>query len=267
MMAKHQIEAAAMTRASAVKFQLFTAQELYGPKVKNTQFEKEFNRFALPREWVKELAELAKDEGLDFLCTAFSVDGYEFVHPYVKAHKIASCELFDEDIVDWCVSSGKRFYWSDGCGTPEKVYFESYGKATRMACVTKYPAQILDYDLGQYHMPYCGLSDHTLTCDLAIMAYGLGCRVFEKHVDLSQGFRRPFEVQSPDSSFALNDYQFLSYVITLSNMDKIEDSGKDELRTKYGRQTFPEGCFRPIPENADLNLPVGDREYFITAKT
>lgn len=243
--ARNQIELASMTKASAVKFQLYTAQELYGPRVKGTPYEKKFNQTALPREYVPILYETAKANGLDFMCSAFSVDGFQFVDPYVKVHKLASCELFDKTIVGYLFNEqSKPVYYSDGCGLPDFI-LPQRDQDIRMACVTSYPSRYYDYDIDSYKHPF-GLSDHTLGLDLALRAYDKGCRVFEKHVD----FLPEIKVQTPDTCVSIDLHGFIKYVMALENFSNGDSRiDKNALKAQYARLKTNHGYFRPIPNN------------------
>ena len=242
VIAKEQITQAKLHHADAVKFQLFTAQDIYGPKVKGSDFEKRFDKFALPKDFVHVLADHAKKLDIDFMCSAFSRNGFKFVDPYVKVHKLASCEVFDENIIDWLFYFNKKpVYYSDGCGLPTEM-FTKRKKDLRMACVTDYPASLSDYDILSYKLPF-GLSDHTQGNDLALISYSMGCRVFEKHVD----FLSELSFDSPDSKTSMNQSDFLHYALNLKNyvLNRID---KPTLRSRYGRvRNEGNRYYRPIP--------------------
>ena len=80
--------------ADAVKFQMFTHEELYGVPGDDT--------FDLPRGFISELAQHCKAIDIDFMCTAFTADGVKFIDPFVKMHKVASSSASNEDLTD-CV--------------------------------------------------------------------------------------------------------------------------------------------------------------------
>jgi sialic acid synthase SpsE len=99
---------AADAGADAIKFQMFTQEELYGfgtglPRTHE-----------LPRDWIRVLAERAKMAGIEFMCSAFSEEGVAFVDPYVAAHKVASAEASHPGIVHACRLSSKPTFVSSG---------------------------------------------------------------------------------------------------------------------------------------------------------
>ena len=73
---------------------MFTVKELYRPSYPGPE-----STYALPREWVKLLADHCGRLGIDFMCSAFSVDGYKFIDPFVKMHKVTSPEALHPEIL------------------------------------------------------------------------------------------------------------------------------------------------------------------------
>lgn len=196
--------------ASAVKFQMFTAQELYGTPGAMTN--------ELPREWIPKLASEAGRVGIEFMCTAFSPDGYLFLDPYVKTHKIASAEATDEGILKTVNSLGKPVYWSTGALSEgdmlNAIKLLEDVPVTALYCVAAYPARSTHPGGIPYlkrlmvhkfnGMRQVGLSDHsTEIFTTAWMALHSGASVFEKHFNpLPEG------VVTPDSPHSLNVAEF-----------------------------------------------------------
>lgn len=243
-----QIELAKEYGADAVKFQLFTAEELYGPKVSQTRFAKDFDRFALPKEWVPTIAAMCEDFELEFMCSAFSVKGYEFVDKYVKRHKIASPEATHLEIVNWLMAQPKQVLYSDGCSS--KMDFGRFSDV-RLTCVSKYPATVFDYDLSLKGGDNWGISDHTFTNDLALMARSRGANYYEKHTDFCY-----FEgSDTPDKVVSIDGDNFAKYVKAIREYDPEQTYKlKQKCGKSYARVETQDGWFRPIPEKADLGL-------------
>ena len=240
---ENQVRGAKECGADAVKFQLFTAQDLYGPKVKGTGFEKDFNRFALPPSWVAQLANLCQHVEIDFMCTAFSIAGYRFVDPYVKRHKLASSEATHPLLVEWLLNQPKPVLLSDGCGERVPPRY----KDIDMRCVSNYPASFLDYELD-YGFPInkaydWGVSDHTLDENLALWALRFGAKYFEKHVDFCS-----YEgAKTPDSEVSIDRERFGEYVKAIRSFDPENiNMLKANLRGKYARKLTDDGWYRPM---------------------
>lgn len=177
-MAKRHIFDAARAGCDAVKFQFFTDQELYGIQGPN--------RWALPCGFIPELSDFAQSNSIEFMCTAFSVPGYEFVDNFVNIHKVASCEMKHLKILDFLRGTGKPVLISTGAAHHDEIgLVRNYMNGTDfgfMECVASYPARAEDYDLNTLRNPdYIGLSDHTLSDVVALTSIGFGASVFEKH--------------------------------------------------------------------------------------
>ena len=117
-----------------------------------------------------------------------------------------------------------------------------------MECVSKYPANISDYNLAPiYDLSVTkgfswGLSDHTLNADTAIMAQKFGATCFEKHVDLMCD-----EIITPDTCVSISAKQFKAYCYALRSSQR--DSAnelKRNAKLKYGRILRNGGYYRPM---------------------
>lgn len=207
--AKKQIEAAKECGADAAKFQMFTNKELYG-------YDDGSKCWGLPRELVDPLALHCQSVGIDFMCTAFSIDGYKFIDPYVKMHKIASCEADWPELLVNVNALGKPFLRSYGLIDKSKFEFKN---EISMLCCAKYPAEASDYAFNDAFIEdiVWGLSDHTMNNDLAIIAscVGTGAVIFEKHFDFMAGN------DTPDSVVSSNESQLRDYVETISLMKRL----------------------------------------------
>ncbi|MAH48297.1 hypothetical protein CMI37_20905 [Candidatus Pacearchaeota archaeon] len=240
-----QIEVAKQCGATAVKFQMFTAQELYGPQVSNSELERNTNRYSLPREMVPMLFEYANDVGIEFMCSAFSIDGYDFLEPYVKTHKIASPEAVSKELVDYVFSTDKRAIVSNGCLTKQEQGalvsdISKWGADDiLMECVSNYPATTSQYDLigmskyAKVNGLLWGLSDHTKGTAAAVIARRLGAVCFEKHVDLSPGGS-----ETPDKCVSIDPEEFSLYCEKIKEQDNIDlwDT-KLKSRVLYARRS------------------------------
>ena len=235
--AREQIYRAAAAGADAVKFQLFTAAELWGPEAYGTPAALELDRFALPREWLEILQDHCEQNGIQFLCSAFSVDGYKAVDPHVEMHKIASPEVTDPQIREYVISTGKPFLWSDGCSTALD------GKGIRLACVSKYPAYEGEYVLSDpAYTGIWGLSDHTKSTGVATEARKAGARYFEKHVD----FCKSVGQSTPDTLVSV-DGDFFKRWVDLIRIIGADDPQRAEAAMKYSRVEKNGVYYRPFP--------------------
>lgn len=228
-----QIAAAKGAGADAVKFQMFTAKELYGPSYPGPE-----SKYALPRYWVEVLADKCERTGIDFMCSAFSVDGYEFIDPFVKMHKVASPEALAEDITEYIRSiRPKPALVSNGCDDPLTYHYDNM---IVMACVSKYPADALDYVLPPVYRTW-GLSDHTMETYLAHMARTMGATYFERHVDFFKGEG----LDTPDTPVSFDATEFKYWVETIRRAVPVPQPPTPA--DKYGRVEKDGGWYRPWP--------------------
>lgn len=204
IMAKRHIHDAKLCGVNAVKFQLFTNQELYGIP-HNIE-----HPYALPRKWIPELAAYCSQVGVEFMCSAFSKEGYDFIDPFVNVHKVASCEMKCRDMYEHLekpilVSTGGAHHnETEAIMADKDVGF--------LECVATYPADASDYNLKTLEMfpYYMGISDHTLSDVVALTAVGLGATVFEKHFSV---FEKSWaqDIRTPDYPVSIGPSALASY--------------------------------------------------------
>lgn len=232
------IEAAKEAKCDAVKFQLFTHKELYG-----FEGQEGSDAYSLPKEWIPNLKHVCDQVGIEFMCTAFSEEGYDYVDRFVNYHKIASSENSHDKLINQIEKYKKVTFISLGGVNHKKFPFiVGYQKRNSllipMACIVEYPALP-----EQYHLSYLsgynnfGLSDHTMDFELAIMAIGMGSRFFEKHFDIFGDDK----IQSPDSPHSINLNDLKNYVNKIKKFtaiaeDQLDEYIEQESKRKYRRR-------------------------------
>lgn len=193
--------------ASAVKFQLYTHEELYG--VKGTM------KGQLDPAWLKPLAEKAAACGIDIMCTAFSPEGYELINPLVKMHKVASAEATHLRILQKLRSFNKPVILSTGAKGKDDIRMSlkelQSVPVTLLYCVAAYPAMEVNLDtietLRHEFGVDVGFSDHTRDIyNLPKLACAQGATVIEKHFTVIP------EADTPDNPHSLNPDQFRNMV-------------------------------------------------------
>lgn len=254
-MAKRHIFDAALCGADAVKFQLFTDKELYG-------LEGGSDEFALPREWVPELAAFAAQCDVEFMCSAFSVDGLKYVDNFVNVHKLASAEMKHPEMLRALISFGKPFIISTGGAHFDELdwlmdflwkNYADMNNVVLLECVPEYPAPLHQYNLEslkrKYKLsrtekksdgvvtlatceirPIIGVSDHTMTdngCEVALVGVGLGATVFELHFDALGHVSFATKYRTPDTDVSADAPGLQHYVQTVRTaMDALGDGEK-----------------------------------------
>jgi len=175
--------------ASIVKFQFYYTDVLC---VNRNCFDayKLLDKIRMRPQWIPILADECKQQGVEFLCTAFCKYSIETIAPYVQRFKIASPEVANLEFVKHVASYGKPLILSNGKITLEgleKIFDVVSVPISILLCVSKYPAAIGEYDLTDIHKLKkhfkcpVGLSDHTQGLSLSIKAAEMGADIIERH--------------------------------------------------------------------------------------
>lgn len=238
------IKVAADCGADAVKFQLFNAESLYPNRGELYDL---FKSLELNPLWLADLKYSANSQNLEFFCSPFDVGSVHRLEEIgVVAHKVASSELTNHRLLMELARTGKPILLSTGMSTYADIedavqLLELLGnqKYSIMQCVANYPLAADDSNLGvitQLKNKYncsIGYSDHTLECDTALIALGLGAQIFEKHITLDKGGK------GPDHSYAMEPLQFKEYCAKVKQGFKALGSGRkkpNEFERLNGRR-------------------------------
>jgi N-acetylneuraminate synthase len=206
-------EVAAEVGADAVKFQLHDAQaETTHDAPAPPYFQHEtrweyFKRTAFTDVQWATLKAACDAAGIEFLCSAFSVEALERLERIgVARHKIPSGEVTNLELVRAAAATGKPVLLSSGMSSWAEldVAVEAAGDhVTVFQCTSAYPTppervglNLLAELRERYGRPV-GLSDHTRGSFACYAAVALGADALEKHFTLSQ------ELYGPDAALAL----------------------------------------------------------------
>lgn len=197
----HSCEVAAECGADAVKFQMYTHKDMYGYGP-----DEDLN---FKREWLPVVAEACHELDIEFMCTAFSVDGLKRVDPFVNYHKIASSDSMDPFMLDVSHETHKPVFVSVGGKTLQQIdkivseWMGSKEQLILMYCEASYPSNNvnpLKFSTMQDSGLKVGFSDHT------ILEYPvIECEYYEKHVNFC-GY-----IDTPDAMHSLDKAQFKKY--------------------------------------------------------
>jgi len=133
--------------------------------------------------------EYARELGLAWICTAYSVEGARIVEDMdPDAHKVRSGEVTFTPLLDYIASTGRPVLVSTGMASDDEIDAaeERVGVARTktMACVSQYPASAealrvgIDWPRPRHH----GWSDHTGGITASLAAIALDVEVVEVHV-------------------------------------------------------------------------------------
>lgn len=169
-----------------------------------------------PRDWLPQLFHFASLIGIPCFASVFAKEDVDFLEGLgCPRYKIASFEIVDTPLIRYAAATGKPLVISTGMAHFNEVdlaVLAAGRKLTLLHCVSAYPTDVRDADLGRmgllrdcFKVPV-GLSDHTLGIAVPVAATALGASMIEKHLTLSRADG------GPDASFSLEPAEFKAMV-------------------------------------------------------
>ena len=170
-----------------------------------------------PWEWQPKLKKLADEIGIDLFSSPFDHTAVDFLEKMaVPAYKIASFEIVDIPLIKKAAATGKPLIISTGMATKEEINDavtaarqSGASQIALMKCCSAYPAPASEMNLRtipdmaeRFDVPV-GLSDHTLSTEIAVAAVTLGACIIEKHFTFDRS------EPSADAAFSLEPQEFL----------------------------------------------------------
>lgn len=238
------VEAAAEARADAVKFQVFTADELAASNAPTAAYQKAGTGSSAQRDMLKRLelsdadflavAMHARRCGISFLATPFSVqDLARLLSLAPAAIKIASTDVNNHPLLAGAAMSRLPLIVSTGASTLGEVdaavaVLRDAGAGDRLTllhCVSVYPTpwelanlRAIGTLRKRYGLPV-GLSDHTTSTQIGGLAVAAGANVLEKHFTLDRG------ASGPDHAMSLDMRQLAEYVVAVRRAEAALGNG------------------------------------------
>ncbi len=182
----------------------------------------------MPWDWQPKLKQLAEEEGLDLLSTAYDETALEFLEKLdIPAHKVASFENVDLRLIEKMAQTGKPIIMSTGMASLEEIW-EAVEAArgagceqlALLKCTSAYPSPpetmnlltipALEKEFGTV----TGLSDHTMGIAVTVASIAIGACIIEKHFTLSRS------LPGPDSAFSLEPNEFKEMVDAIRTVEK-----------------------------------------------
>ncbi len=224
------VELAKRAGADAVKFQVFTAENLVIANAPTAGYQKQkghsdqrqmLKQLELTRQEFVDLFKYCQDVKIDFLATPFSIDDLEFLLDMgISAIKLASPDLVNVPLVERAIASKLPVIASTGAATIEEIdeavdQFANHGALSRlilMHCISSYPTALQDMNLSvignlaQRFPTPVGFSDHTAEWISGALAIAAGATVLEKHFTLDS------KMPGPDQQFSLEESQLRQYI-------------------------------------------------------
>lgn len=269
-MAHAYIDAIANAGADAVKFQTHIAAAESTPqeawRVKFSQQDATRYDYWKRMEFTEDqwlgLKEHAKERGLEFLSSPFSIEAFELLTRVgVAAWKIASGEVSNTLMFERMVATGLPIILSTGMSSLQEIdsaveRVKAKGlPLTVLQCTSAYPCP--PEKIGLNVIPFfrdrygcnVGLSDHSGTIYPGLAAATLGIDVLETHVTLSR------EMFGPDVAASVTTTELLQLVQGFRYIEKINSNpvSKDAMavETTPLRELFTKSIV------ARIDLPAG----------
>ncbi len=239
------ISLAAGAGADAVKFQAYDPSRYYAPGGGTIDYmgragvrlAEVVADLALPVSFLPLLADMCREHGVDFLCSAFSPEDVAAVDPFVRAHKIASSENNHLRLLEAVAATGKPVLLSTGASGRDEIAWAldvldrgGAGRVCLLQCTAGYPAPPSSVNLramqamgGHFARPV-GFSDHTsdhLAAPLAAVA--LGARVVEKHFTLDR------RLPGPDHAMSITPEELGDLVARIRLVEQAMGSGAKQV--------------------------------------
>jgi len=226
------VRAAAEAGADAIKLQTYTADTLtidsdrpefvvggsgpWGGRTLHALYEEAHTPWA----WHAPLFEEARRCGIDIFSTPFDITAIELLESLgAPAHKVASFELVDDQLLRQVAATGKPIIISTGMATLEELAHAlavlrkaGASELIVLKCTSSYPAPDDSMHLSTIgtlaQVSGCpvGLSDHSMGTTAPVVAVALGACFVEKHFTLSRADG------GVDSHFSLEPAEFAALV-------------------------------------------------------
>lgn len=263
------IEEIAKTGADAVKIQTFRPDsftldidnEDFGPRKsglwKGLRPIDLYTQGAMPYEWQPKLMEIAKKLGLVFFSTPFDKNSVDFLEKIgCPMYKIASPEINETNLIRYVASKSKPIIMSTGIADEEDIklalnicHEEDNYDITLLKCTSEYPASLEKAnlltipDMKKRFDVKVGVSDHSMTDTIPIVAVSLGATVVEKHFILDRS------IGGIDSAFSLTPQEFAEMVLSIRNVETalgevtyaVSETDKGRRRSLYVAEDVKSG--------------------------
>lgn len=180
-----------------------------------------------PWEWQPELKRLADELGILLFSSPFDATAVEFLEKLdVPAHKIASLELVDDELLAVVAQTRKPVLLATGLADAEEIEHalevldgNNSGEVILLHCVSSYPAKTDEMnirtlpDMRERFGRLVGLSDHSTAHTAALGAVALGACVVEKHFTLNRADG------GPDAAFSLEPAELRELATRIREME------------------------------------------------
>ena len=213
--AKKLIDIASVAGCDAVKFQKRNPNVCVPEHQKNVMRDTPWGsmtyldykyKVEFEKDEYDEIDRYCKEKGISWSASPWDMDSLEFLKGYdIPFIKLPSAMLTNDELLDGCVSTGKRIIFSTGMSTQEEIDHavdvlrkskEKHKNPHRIGllhCNSTYPAPIDELNLsaiktlGDMYTDFeIGYSGHEFRLGTSVAAVYLGASIIERHITLDR---------------------------------------------------------------------------------
>lgn len=215
--AKNLARLAKLAGADAVKFQTHVFEDEQHKRDPSRHEWIKLNESLTPHEefW-KPLKEYCNSIGILFMTTPMSKMAAEKINDLVTVWKVGSADIVDDSLLRYIAKTEKPTILSSGMSTiADLIIAVSFFTGRDFAvlhCTSLYPCPVNRLNLNviknliAQQGPILGLSDHSTSLTIPVLAIELGARIIEKHFTISN------DAHGPDHAISLEYKEFAEMV-------------------------------------------------------
>ena len=267
-LAKKLIDEAANCGADAIKFQSFTADELFSKKL-NPDIFKLADDWAIDKNQHHQLKKHSQKRKIEFISTATGLKSLNLLKKLgVNTIKIASMDINNHEILKAAAKTRIPLIVSTGMSTISEIVSAVEILTNENAvfcllhCVSSYPASISDANLATisyfnkiFDVPI-GYSDHTIGIDACTTSIPLGSCIIEKHFTLNK------KMEGPDHKLSADPKELRELVKKVRISEKLLGNPRNQILKS--EQKFRVAMRRSIGFNQDLRKGTKIRQSMLT---
>lgn len=282
-LAKKMVLAAKSSKADAVKFQTFTAENLVLPNTPKVKYQKKntpknqshfqmLKSLELTKEMHYELFNFCKKLKIDFISTPYGIKEAQFLNKLgCRIYKTASADVVDLQMHEYLASKNKTVLISVGMASIEeisdcvKIYKKHKNKNfILLHCVSNYPCSFESLNLRVVNslkkLFGCniGFSDHSLGNEASMLSVALGAKVIEKHFTTNKNLK------GPDQAASIMPNDFLSLVNSVRKAEVI--LGSDEKKCQKEEKEMSIVSRKSLTLNRNVKKNSIIKREFLTLK-
>lgn len=222
-----------------------------------------YTKIAMPWSFHQPLFDAGKELDLALFSSPFSPEAVRYLEANFDppAYKIASFEALDLNLIQTAARTGKTVIISTGLAGVDEIeraiaMAQSSGarQIILLHCVSAYPTPVLKANLrtmldmtARFPAIQFGLSDHSNTVEIPLLAFALGAQMVEKHLCLNREKRFPSGLINPDIEFSLTPDAMAAVVhgknrITNELLPRLLPLGYGEQRIEQAISSVTELC-------------------------